>query len=122
MKLITKEIVETIPALYSQESRGDAARAVVKFFDPTGSWTWYASEGSFVCPEHGNYDCAECPKPWRLDDFLFFGLVFGAEVEYGYFSLSELQGWPGRMGLGIERDLYWKPQTFAEIKQKVGVR
>src|ERR1035437_9317354 len=120
MKLLTKEILEKLPALYSQDERGEAALAVVKFFDPTGSWTWYASEGSIVCPNHANYDCIECPKPWNIEDFIFFGLVFGAEVEYGYFSLKELQGWPGRLGLGIERDLGWRPKAFGEIKQTAG--
>ena len=44
MKLLTKEIADRLPPLYSQEERGDEAIAQVKFFTPWTSWTWYASE------------------------------------------------------------------------------
>jgi len=45
----------------------------------------------------------------------FFGLVEGQEKELGYFSLVELQGVRGPMGLPIERDLHWTPKMLAEI-------
>ena len=48
-----------------------AAQALVKFFTPDSSWTWYASE-------------------FNGDD-IFFGFVIGFEPEFGYFSLSELE-------------------------------
>src|ERR1700704_3253367 len=95
MKLLTKENLRVLPALYSQDAKGQEAIAYVKFFDPTGSWTWYATEGSLVCPEHGTYDCLECPREgWT--NFLFFGLVAGQEKEMGYFSLNELSKFRGR--------------------------
>lgn len=65
MKLLTKEIAERLPPLYSQEERGDEAIAQVKFFTPWTSWTWYASE----------YDPVER---------LCFGVVVGHERELGY--------------------------------------
>ena len=50
-----------LPPLSSQDGKGEQALAVVKFFDPYGSWSWYASEFD---PEQG----------------LFFGLVVGVGV------------------------------------------
>ena len=72
MKLLTKEITKRLPALYSQDGKGEEAIAQVKFFCPWGNWTWYASE----------YDPTEK---------LFFGVVCGFERELGNFSLAELE-------------------------------
>ena len=74
---------------------GGRAVALVKFFTPDSSWTWYATE----------FD----------GDDTFFGLVDGHEKELGYFSLRELQSVRGPLGLPIERDLYWQPRPLREI-------
>ena len=95
MMLLTKANRKDLPALYSQDGKGGDAIAVVKFFDPTGSWTWYATE----------FDGEDT----------FFGLVDGHEKELGYFSLSELKSVRGRFGLGIERDRYFTPKPLKEI-------
>lgn len=95
MKLLTKEILEKLPKLYSQEEKGLYAVAVVKFFTPDSNWTWYATE----------FDGED----------LFFGLVDGFEKELGYFRLSELQSVKGALGLPIERDMYFKPKTLKEL-------
>jgi len=95
MKLLTKEIEKTIPALYNQESKGMDAIVYVKFFTPFSSWTWYATE----------YD----PK-----EQIFFGYVIGFEREFGYFSLDELESVEGPFGPAIERDLYFKPKPLRE--------
>jgi hypothetical protein len=87
MKLLTKEIEEQFKKIGSQENIKDP-QIVVKFFDPTGSWTWYATE----------YD---------QDTKTFFGLVDGYEKELGYFSLEELESVKGSFGLGIERDIHF---------------
>ncbi len=87
MKLLTKEIEEQFKKIGSQENIKDP-QIVVKFFDPTGSWTWYATE----------YD---------RNTKTFFGLVHGHEKELGYFSLEELESVKGAFGLGIERDEYF---------------
>ena len=104
MKLLTEELKKQIPALYSQEHVKDPM-VHVKFFDPTGSWTWYATEGEEA--ENG--------------DFLFFGYVIGFEAELGYFTLSQLQtakrGMTGIRALPIERDLYFKPCKLSEVKE-----
>ena len=50
----------------------------------------------------------------------FFGLVDGFEVELGYFTLSELQRNRGKLGLPIERDLYFTPCRLSELRAKLG--
>ena len=42
MKLMTKAIEDRFAKLGRQEEKGDHAVVVCKFFDPSGSWTWYA--------------------------------------------------------------------------------
>ena len=116
MKLLTKEILKSLPALYSQENVADP-EVVVKFFSPWSSWTWYATEGSPVCGECGNYDCTDPKHGQAGKDFMFFGLVDGDDAELGYFSLEELEGIRGPVGLKIERDLYWKPTPLSEVQK-----
>ena len=96
MKLLTKELRQQLPKLYANEESGMEALALVKFFAPDSGWTWYASE----------FDGQDT----------FFGLVIGHEVELGYFSLSELESIRGKLGLPVERDLYFKPTTFNAIE------
>ena len=95
MKLLTKAILRQLPPLGSQEEKGLDALAVVKFFTPDGGWTWYASE----------FDGED----------LFFGLVDGFEKEIGYFRLSELQQIRGKLGLPVERDMYYQSRTLREL-------
>ena len=94
MKLMTKEIQKKLPKLYSQEDNSNPT-IQVKFFCPWNQWTWYGIE----------YDGKDT----------FFGYVIGHEKEYGYFTLSELKSVKGFMGLGIERDLHFKPKPIKEI-------
>ena len=95
MKLLTKAIRKQLPPLYANEEIGTEAKAIVKFFTPDSSWTWYASE----------FDGED----------LFFGLVDGFEKELGYFSLSELIAARGPWGLPVERDMYFDPVTLREL-------
>lgn len=95
MVLLNTEVKEKLPPLYSQEEKGLEAVAVVKFFTPDSSWTWYATE----------FDGED----------LFFGLVDGFEKELGYFRLSELKQARGKLGLPIERDLYFKPTKIKDL-------
>jgi len=97
MELLTKEIRQKFKQVGSQENveLGEQI-CIVKFFDPTGSWTWYATE----------FDGKDT----------FFGLVDGFELEWGDFSLSELKSIKGPFGLGIERDLYGGyPKKLSEV-------
>jgi hypothetical protein len=104
MKLLTQEIRKKLPPLYSQDNKGGKAVAYVKYFTPSSSWSWFATEGEPVLDESG-----------KEVNFRFFGLVEGHEKELGYFVLSELEEVRGPMGLPIERDLYWQPKTLEEI-------
>lgn len=104
MKLLTKELLKKLPALYATEYVGfDDKVAVVKFFNPVGRGTWYAVE----------YDPVEK---------LFFGYVslYGDPScdEWGYFSLEELEGIRLPFGMRIERDLHFKPTSVFECIDK----
>lgn len=97
MQLLTKELRNALPPLYSGEEKGTAALALVKFFTPDAGWTWYASE----------FDGKDT----------FFGLCVGDEAELGYFSLSELENLRGKLGLPVERDLYFEPTSLDQLLQ-----
>ena len=90
MKLLTEDIKRIMPKI-GETAEDSEPRVHAKFFDPTGSWTWYAME----------FDGEDT----------FFGYVDGDYGEYGYFSLSELQSVKGMFGLGIERDIHWDSRT-----------
>ena len=96
MKLLTKTIEKSLPAMRSQESKpANEVRIRAKFFNPIGAGTWYATE----------YD---------PDERLFFGFVTLGDpqnAELGYFSLDELASVQLRFGLGIERDIHWDDTT-----------
>lgn len=94
MKILTKEVLDQLPPLYSQEEVEDPM-VIAKFFYPDFSWTWYAIE----------YDGKDT----------FYGYVVGDYPELGYFTLSELLTNRGKLGLPIERDLYFKPCRLSEI-------
>lgn len=97
MKLITKELEKRFAQVGRQEDAKDPL-VVVKFFNPTGVGTWYATEYE---PETG----------------LFFGYVsiFSDHCdEWGYFSLKELEEFKGQFGLGIERDLYFDEKPISQ--------
>ncbi len=100
MQLLTKELRQKLPKLYSQENKDPKdVKVVVKFFCPWSQWTWYATE----------FDGKDT----------FFGYVKGMENEMGNFSLQELQSLRGPGGLAIERDLYFgEKHTLAEVMGK----
>ena len=106
MKLLTKELESKLPPLYHYERTKTEPIAVVKFFDPCGSWSWFAAEG----------------EKQPDGDWLLWGLVHGFEAEMGYFSLSELQhckdGVTGLASLPIERDLYFTPTPLHQFKHQ----
>jgi hypothetical protein len=67
-------------------------RPVVKLFNPCGAATWLLTE----------IDPDDETVAWGLCDL---GMGF---PEFGTVSLTELAGYRGRLGLGIERDLYFE--------------
>ena len=96
MELIPKEIKEQIPSLYATENQNNPTVFVKLFLD---SWTWYITELS-------------------IDGDIAFGYVispFGAEL--GYFSLEEIRSIKGSLGIGVERNLEFKPTKLSIIKR-----
>ena len=99
--LLTQEIRDTLPPLYNSEAHPEKeATAMVKFFSPYSQWTWYAIE----------FDGVDT----------FWGLVDGFEMEYGYFSYSELEAVTVFGGVpAVERDCYWSPRPVKEIEAQI---
>lgn len=98
MKIITAEIKKKTPNLMTQSEAGlENLTFFVKLFTPWSHWTWYIAEA--------NFDTGEC-----------FGLIDGFEKELGYFNLNELTEIKGPFGLKIERDRYFKPTLYTNIK------
>ena len=97
MKLLTEELKQKLPRLHAVENDPDPM-VVCKFFTPDAHWTWYAIE----------FDGKD----------IFFGWVVGDYPELGYFSLSELKGIRGALGLPVERDLWFKPRRLSEVKKR----
>lgn len=98
MKLITKAVEKELAKypLYSQDSKGDNAIAVCKFF--LQGYTWYVLEAEK-----------------NDDDYEFFGIIVGQHTEYGYFTLSQLESVTGQWGLRVERDRGFKPTKVKDL-------
>ena len=89
-----KEILQLLPVLGATSEQLDPT-ARVKFFYPDFSWTWYGIE----------FDGEDC----------FWGFVIGFEREFGNFMLSELMENRGKLGLPIERDLWFEPTPISKL-------
>jgi len=99
MQLMTKELEEIIPAMYSDEdTKLEDKMVYAKFFTPDSNWTWWILE----------YDKAER---------LCFAMVHGLEKELGYVSVDELESVKGPLGLKVERDLHFSPQKYSDIEE-----
>ena len=92
MQLVTPELREQLIA-NGKSPDGDHV-PVVKFFNPIGAATWLVTD----------MDPDEHDHIFGLADL---GMGF---PELGWISLSELQSYKGPLGIGIERDLYFKPR------------
>jgi len=114
MKLLTEEIKKQLP-MPRDNGETAATNAVVKFFHPFSSWTWFASEAYAVLSD-GQEMALTDPRADQAEDVIFFGLVKGLETELGYFSLSELQGVKIH-GIGVERDLSFKPTPLSCLRE-----
>lgn len=99
MELLTEELKKKLPPLYGQEHKGKDAIVHAKFFTPDSSWTWYVLEG----------------EEQEDGDWIFFGMVDGFEREFGYFTLSELEGVRGALNLPVERDLFFGDHTIRDF-------
>ena len=98
MKLMTQAQKNKMIKNHNDQDGSKDFKAVIKLFDPTGSGTWYLSE---LDPNTN----------------IAFGLCNLGYPELGYVSLDELSNLKVKMGLGIERDLYFTPKTFDELQK-----
>ncbi|MEZ5196390.1 MAG: DUF2958 domain-containing protein [Bacteroidales bacterium] len=93
MGLLTHELENRFKEVGSQENTPDPL-VIAKFFNPSGSGTWYATE----------YENGIC-----------FGYVQLVENEFGYFSMAELESVKcPPFNLPIERDLYFGEKPLSE--------
>ena len=99
MKLLTKSIKSAAEKQFSRESHMDQD-VVAKFFNPCGAGTWYLMNKD---PE----------------DSYYWGIVNLHALEIGSFDINELQELQLPFGLGIERDLSFKPIKASELYSKL---
>lgn len=83
------------PLRHTREFDLDAI-APIKFYSAVAHWTWYPTE----------FD----------GDDIFFGLVSGYEVEYGIFSLTELEEVNSDQYLQVQRDLDFTPTSLRVLE------
>lgn len=136
MKLLTKEVEKRLKKfpIKSQDGKGLDAEVVVKFFDPTGRYTFFVTDAQKemveVCPyeddplhkhEHNNNRCISEVEDWFLFGYALSPLGSDCD-EFGGIMLSELQATKVRFGLGIERDLHLSPgRTIREELKVLGI-
>ena len=99
MSLISNDLINKlkIPKLYETENLSNPL-CKIKVFTPDSIWEWYIIEISI--------DLDTC-----------YGYTKGFEGELGYFSLNELSEIRTNLGLGVERDLEFKPTRLSIIKK-----
>ena len=105
MKLFTKAQREKL--LANGARRGADHKPVVRLFNPTGAGTWLLTE---LDPDHP-------------DDYGFgladLGMGF---PELGDIGIREIAEFRGHMGLGIERDLYFRPKYAIGVYAEAAAR
>ena len=77
---------------------------IVKYFDPCGRYTLFVFEGAPVDED----------SDWELFGYCLSPLGEDCD-ELGYASLNEIQATKNRLGLGMERDLYFTPKPMKEL-------
>jgi len=99
MELMNAGLEQRFKEVGSQENNPDPL-VIAKYFNPTGSGTWYAV----------SYD----PE---TREFFGYVSIFGDYCdEFGNFSLDELESLELPMGLKIERDMYCGEMKLSEHK------
>lgn len=81
--LLDVDLQNSLPKLYEQD-KSEMKTLYAKFYHPIYNWEWYPMEYS----------------PLQR---LFFGLVGSVDLEYGYFTLDELES------ISVKRDYEFKP-------------
>lgn len=86
--LVDTDLQGLLPRLYEQEN-SEVKTLYARFYHPIFNWEWYAMEYS----------------PLQR---LFFGLVENDDLEYGYFTLDELER------IGAKRDYSFSPKILKQ--------
>jgi len=97
MMLITKELEKRFKEVGDQSGASNPI-VVAKLFNPCGAGTWYLTA-------------------YEPETRIAFGYVTGlCEDEWGSISIDEIENVNLPFGLKIERDLYFKEQTFKDLQ------
>ena len=101
LKLLTESIKKKLINNYNKQNGTKSFKPVFKLFNPSGTGRWFLSE-------------------LNPNDNVAFGLCCFEFEELGYVSLEELKSLKTPFGLGIERDLHFKPnkKTLDECRTK----
>jgi len=92
MKLLTQDIIRKFPPIGATDGKNPKdVEIIAKFFTPDAQASWYATE----------YD----PRTGEMFGWADMGMGMG---ELGYFDFNEIKRLRGKMGLPVERDLYFK--------------
>ena len=119
MKLLTQELINTLPGPRAQENVEDPI-VYAKFFHPLSGWVWYVTEAwNAIVDANGDFvEERKLSEPLKdgekIEYVMFFGFVVGVESEFGNFSLNELQSI--QKPLPIERDLHFKPTKLSILE------
>jgi len=97
MILFTKKIEDKAKSQFHLGSDLEKQVVVAKFFNPMGAGTWYLV----------NQDPDDPDYCW--------GICHIFETEVGSFSKSDLVNYKGNIGLGIERDLFFREVNARDL-------
>jgi hypothetical protein len=98
--LLPARILPSLPPLSATSEESDPT-VWLKWFTPDGQWTWFVLE-------------------YNPADRIAHGLVQGVETEFGSFSVAEIEGVRGALGLRVERDLYFEPMPLSQVQRRLG--
>ena len=102
MQLLNNKIESLAKEQYKYGSNLEKQNIVAKFFNPVGNWDWYLMN--------------------MKDEDYAWGIVDGEHVEMGSFSIKELQDIELPFGLGIERDILFRPTNAKKLWDKLRLK
>ncbi len=104
MQPLTPEILALLPPIYANEGKSpEETKVPLKLFNPCGAGTRFITELD--------------PKTKEA-----FGYTIISDGELGCIDLNELEECKGPLGLGIEWDPHWDPNTtLAQVIAKGGL-
>ena len=107
MELLTKSQSKALQAAFLKHDEIKDHKCLVKLFNPVGRGTWWIID--------------QDPKD---EDYLWCVAKLFDDIgpEVGSVSLSDMQKTKGFGGLGIERDIHFKPMLVSEIMEKERAR